>query len=105
MSTSNDAPVGSGLGTSSTMIVAILEAFDKWLGLNLSDHRKARLAYEIERKDLKLAGGKQDQYSAVFGGINFMEFQKDGGVSVNRLPIEAKTLNELDRVVLRRSKP
>ena len=78
MSTSNDAPIGSGLGTSSTMVVAILEAYNKWLSLGLTDYQKAKLAYEIEREDLKLTGGKQDQYAAVFGGFNLMEFKTDG---------------------------
>lgn len=96
MSTSNDAPVGSGLGTSSTMIVAILEAFNKWLGLGLNEYQKAQLAYDIERKDLKLAGGKQDQYSAVFGGFNFMEFLTDGSVNVHPLDLDKKTVNELE---------
>lgn len=96
MSTSNDAPVGSGLGTSSTMVVAILEAFNKWLGLGLDDYQKAQLAYDIERKDLKLAGGKQDQYAAVFGGFNFMEFKTDGSVVVNALRLSQQRINELE---------
>lgn len=96
MSTSNDAPVGSGLGTSSTMVVAILEAFNKWLGLGLDDYQKAQLAYDIERKDLKLAGGKQDQYAAVFGGFNFMEFKTDGSVIVNALRLDKHRINELE---------
>lgn len=96
MSTSNDAPVGSGLGTSSTMVVAILEAFNKWLGLGLSDYKKAELAYKIEREDLKLSGGKQDQYSAVFGGFNLMEFKKDNTTIVNPLRIDKQTINELE---------
>ncbi len=96
MSTSNDAPVGSGLGTSSTMVVAILEAFNRWLGLGLTDYQKARLAYEIEREDLKLSGGMQDQYSAVFGGVNFMEFKQDGTTVVNSLRIEKSILYELE---------
>ena len=96
MSTSNDAPVGSGLGTSSTMVVAILEAFNKWLGLGLNDYQKAKLAYEIEREDLALAGGKQDQYAAVFGGFNFMEFKKDKKVIVNALRLDKDRINELE---------
>lgn len=96
MSTSNDAPVGSGLGTSSTMVVAILEAYNRWLGLGLSDYHKAWLAYDIERNDLKLSGGKQDQYSAVFGGFNFMEFKTDGSTVVNPLRIEKSIINELE---------
>ena len=96
MSTSNDAPVGSGLGTSSTMVVAILEAFNKWLGLDLSDYDKAYLAYDIERNDLKLSGGKQDQYSAVFGGFNLMEFKTNGETIVNPLRVSQATINELE---------
>ncbi len=96
MSTSNDAPVGSGLGTSSTMVVAILEAFDKWLGLGLSQYEKAWLAYDIERNDLNLSGGKQDQYSAVFGGFNMMEFKTDKTTVVNPLRVEKKIVNELE---------
>lgn len=96
MSTSNDAPVGSGLGTSSTMVVAILEAFNKWLRLGLNDYQKAELAYSIEREDLALAGGKQDQYSAVFGGFNFMEFKADGTTIVNPLRIVRNVINELE---------
>lgn len=100
MVTSNDAPVGSGLGTSSTMVVAILEAFDRWLGLGLSQYQKALLAYQIEREDLKLSGGMQDQYSAVFGGFNMMEFNTDGSVVVNPLRVEAQILNELENSLI-----
>ena len=96
MSTSNDAPVGSGLGTSSTMIVAILEAYNRWLGLGLTDYAKAQLAYDIERNDLQLSGGKQDQYSAVFGGFNLMEFKTDDSTVVNSLRIERNIINELE---------
>ncbi|MBR4270343.1 MAG: dehydrogenase [Clostridia bacterium] len=96
MSTSNDAPIGSGLGTSSTMIVAILEAFNCWLGLGLSDYEKAQLAYKIEREDLGLAGGKQDQYAAVFGGFNIMEFKQDGSTIVNSLRLDKSVINELE---------
>ena len=96
ISTSVDAPIGSGLGGSSTLTVAILEAFSKWLLLNFTDYEKARLAYEIERIDLKLAGGKQDQYCAVFGGFNMMEFKSDGNVVVNSLRMDKKLINELE---------
>ncbi len=96
MSTSNDAPIGSGLGTSSTMVVAILEAFNKWLSLGLNDYQKAFLAYDIERNDLKLAGGKQDQYAAVFGGFNYIEFKQDKTVVVNSLRIDKSIVSELE---------
>lgn len=95
LSTLVDAPPGSGLGTSSTLVVTILGAFAEWLKLPLGEYDMARLAYEVERIDLKMAGGKQDQYAATFGGVNYMEFFNGEKVVVNPLRVRTEYLDEL----------
>jgi D-glycero-alpha-D-manno-heptose-7-phosphate kinase len=91
----SDAPPGSGLGSSSTVVVALIGLFQRWLHLPLTSYDIAELAYQIERRDLGIQGGMQDQYAAVFGGFNFIEFT-ESAVIVNPLRVEPEILHELN---------
>lgn len=95
----NDAPPGSGLGSSSTLVVALVGLMRHWLRQPLTDYQIAEMAYQIERADLGIVGGYQDQYAATFGGVNFIEFLPNA-VIVNPLRVREEYLNELEYSLL-----
>lgn len=95
----SNAPPGSGLGSSSTMMVALIGLLKEFRSVALTDYEIAQLAYEVERVDLGLRGGLQDQYAATFGGFNFLELEA-GRVVVNPLRIPADTIMELEHNLL-----
>jgi len=96
VTTSVDAPLGSGLGSSSALTVALIEAYAAYLGRSLTRRETALLACDIERRELGLAGGRQDQYAAAYGGVNMMRFPPRGEAVVDRLRLDPATARELE---------
>jgi D-glycero-alpha-D-manno-heptose-7-phosphate kinase len=96
-----DIPVkGTGLGSSSAYLVGLLKALYGYLGKKSSPETLALEAGKIEMEILKLPVGKQDHYSAAFGGLNFIEFLPDGGVKVEALKMPEAALQQLNKNLL-----
>jgi D-glycero-alpha-D-manno-heptose-7-phosphate kinase len=95
----SSAPPGSGLGLSSTVMVTMIGVLKEFQRMPLTDYEIAEHAHVLEREDLGLSGGLQDQYAATFGGFNFIEFSGDR-VVVNPLRIRPETINELEHNLL-----
>jgi D-glycero-alpha-D-manno-heptose-7-phosphate kinase len=92
----NDAPPGSGLGSSSAITVAVVSALVELLRQPIDDYQVADLAYRIERNEVGIKGGKQDQYATTFGGFNLIEFHPGGTVLVVPLRLRPETIWELE---------
>jgi D-glycero-alpha-D-manno-heptose-7-phosphate kinase len=91
----SDAPPGSGMGGSASMTIAVIGALAEMAGRRLDKYEIAELAYAVERTDLGISGGRQDQYTTAFGGFNLIEFSRDR-VVVNPLRIDKDVLNDLE---------
>jgi len=96
----SDAPLGTGLGTSSALVVAFVGAFSQLRGHTMTKHDVANLAWEIERRDLGISGGLQDQYASSYGGVNLMEFHGSNDVEISQLKIDADVLSRLEYSLL-----
>ncbi|MBN8690232.1 MAG: GHMP kinase [Armatimonadetes bacterium] len=91
----NDAPPGSGLGSSSALAVAMIGALAAYAKMPLDSYQVAQKAFDIERVEVGIIGGKQDQYASAFGGFNFIEFNKDITL-VNQLRLPDDVISELE---------
>jgi D-glycero-alpha-D-manno-heptose-7-phosphate kinase len=100
LNTFSEVPMGSGLGASSALVVSMINAFKEYLNLPITPNLIAELAYEIERIDGNMDGGKQDQYSAAHGGINYYKFHQNGEVSIDSLQIKKYIINEIESSML-----
>jgi hypothetical protein len=95
-----DIPGGTGLGSSSTFTVGLLNTLNCYNGKFVSKDKLAALACEVEIEKLGNPIGKQDQYGAALGGLNFIKFNQDGSVSHEPIMMEGKTYKKLQKNLL-----
>jgi D-glycero-alpha-D-manno-heptose-7-phosphate kinase len=95
-----DCPIGSGLGASSTLVVSIIKAFGKLFNTDTDDYQIAQLAFKIEREICGHQGGRQDQYSATFGGFNFMQFFAEEKAVITPIRLKDEIKNQLESSIL-----
>lgn len=100
ISSTADIPGGTGLGSSSTFTVGLLNTLNCYKGKFVSKDKLAKLACEVEIEKLGNPIGKQDQYGAALGGLNFIKFNQDGSVSHEPVLMEGKTYKELQKNLL-----
>ncbi len=100
ITTIGDVPAGTGMGSSSSLAVGLLNALFAYKGQVVSHQRLAELACRIELDILKKPIGRQDQYAAAFGGLNYIRFNPDESVDVEPVPCRRETLDELERRTL-----
>lgn len=96
LTTYSEVPAGSGVGASSSMVVSMVHCISKFLNVFLTSHEVAEIAFEIERIDCGLSGGKQDQYSAAFGGFNHIFFKKNNQVNVSPMQLSESDILKLE---------
>lgn len=100
ITTIGDVPAGTGMGSSSSLVVGLLNALFAFRGRIISRERLAELACRIEIDILKKPIGRQDQYASAFGGLNYIRFNADDTVEVEPVPCPKETLDELERRTL-----
>ena len=100
VNTFSEVSLGSGLGASSALVVSMINGFSEFLNLSLTPNSIAELAYEIERVDANMPGGKQDYYSAAHGGVNYFQFKSNGEVSIDSLRIKKYIINEIESALM-----
>jgi D-glycero-alpha-D-manno-heptose-7-phosphate kinase len=95
----NDIPPGRGLGSSASLSVLVTKLLGQLQGEYYNDNKIAEIAYKSEHEELRIEGGWQDQYAAVTGGFNFMEFGKDKN-NIYPLRLKSEVINELNNNLL-----